>query len=117
MSDVQAIVYKRLLCRICIEKGSYMDQHNTPSSMLQEIRGATNSPRSTLQHREIRDGSAESELISACLTPSFPQLHTNIAPQSTSVKEVLAPILALSPLPPKEPTKKGGAHSLPPSQV
>ena len=47
MSDVQAIVYKRVLCRIHIKEGSYMDQHNTPSSTSQEIRGATNSRRST----------------------------------------------------------------------
>ena len=41
MSDVQAIVYERLLCRICIEKGSYMDQHNTPSSTLQGVRSVS----------------------------------------------------------------------------
>jgi len=69
-----------------------MDQHNIPSSMLQEIRGATNSPRSTLQHREIRDGSEESELISACLTPSFPHLLVNITILKPSVKEVLTAI-------------------------
>jgi len=74
-----------------------MDQHNTPSSTLQEIRGATNSPRSTLQHREIRDGSAEDALVSIPSRSPFPQPHTNIAIQKTSVKEVLEPILAETP--------------------
>jgi len=66
-----------------------MDQHNTPSSTLQGVRGATNSRLSTLQHREIRDASAESELIPAYLTPSFPHLLINITILKPSVKEVL----------------------------
>jgi len=91
MSDVQAIVYKRLLCSICIEEGSYMDQH-----------------------REIRDDGAESELISACLTPSFPHLHTNIVTQKPSVKEVLGHTIWPEPQAPGGINKKGRSPFSPP---
>jgi len=53
MSDIQVIVYKWLLCRIRIEKGSYMDQHNTLSSPLQGVRRTANPNRATVQHLRI----------------------------------------------------------------
>jgi len=41
---------------------------------------------------KIKDDGAESELISACLTPSFPHLLINITILKPSVKEVLGVI-------------------------
>jgi len=114
MNDVQTTVYKRLLCSICIEEGSYMDQHNTPSSMLQEIRGATNSRRSTLQHRKIRDGGAESETKFHLLNTIFPtSTHQYNHPEALRQGSFTGN-LALSPLSPEEPDKKGRSPLSPP---
>jgi len=55
-------------------------------------------------------------LVPISLRSSFPQLHTNIASLKPSVKEVLGAIWPKThnSFSPEEPTKKGGAHTLPP---